>query len=217
MELKDSPRKMLQSGCDRLGIEAQPGILDQFLAYVDELQRWNRAYNLTAVRDARQMIIRHVFDSLVIVHHVSRDLIDVGSGAGLPGIPFAIARPDVGVHLVESNGKRIRFLRAVVRRLALANVRICPGRVESVNFPPPAHVTVVCRAFSSLASFVQVTAHMGGTDARWLAMKGKLDPVELEGLPHGFRLCATLQVVVPMLDEERHLVIVERGGAKVDT
>ncbi|TAM11808.1 MAG: 16S rRNA (guanine(527)-N(7))-methyltransferase RsmG [Nevskiaceae bacterium] len=217
MELNDSPRKMLQSGCDRLGIETRPGMLDQFLAYVDELRRWNRAYNLTAIRDVRQMIIRHVFDSLVIVPHVSRDLIDVGSGAGLPGIPFAIARPDVGVRLVESNGKRIRFLHAVVRRLALANVRICPGRVESACPSAPARVTIVCRAFSSLANFIQVTAHMGDTDARWLAMKGKLDPMELQGLSHGFRLCATLQVVVPMLDEERHLVIVERGGDKVDT
>lgn len=212
MESPDTPRALLESGCQRLAMDVSSDALDRLLAYVDQLQRWNRAYNLTAVRDIRQMIIRHVLDSLVIAPHVHQELLDIGSGPGLPGIPLAIVRPEMPVHLVESNGKRVHFLRAVVRDLALSNVEIRPGRVEALQLAHPSQGSIVCRAFSSLYDFVRVTARLGTKDAHWLAMKGRLDRQELQKLPAGFRLLSAHRMVVPLLEEERHLVVVGYEG-----
>lgn len=190
-------------------------VVRQLLAYVDELARWNEAYNLTAVRLPRDMVTRHVLDSLAIVPHARGSLIDVGTGAGLPGIPLAILQPARRVTLVDANGKRIRFLHAVVRRLALENVTVEQARVENWQPVVAEGVSVVSRAFARLADFLRVTAHLGGADARWLAMKGKLDPQELAEIPESFRVVDTLALTVPSLNEARHLVVVRRRDSRV--
>jgi len=185
-------------------------LAEPLLAYLDELARWNLAYNLTAIRQPLEMVTRHLLDSLVLLPEIRGPLIDVGSGAGLPGLPLAMAQPHLAVTVLDSNGKKARFLRHVVRTLGLANVEVAESRAEAWR-PAERYACVVSRAFARLGDFLTLTAHLAGDDGRWLAMKGKLDAEELAQVPEGFRIVDVKPLTVPGLPEARHLVIAARA------
>jgi 16S rRNA (guanine527-N7)-methyltransferase len=176
------------------------------LRYLDLLVRWSRAYNLTAVRDPAQMVTRHLLDSLAILPWVPAGrLLDAGSGAGLPGVPLAIARPPLEVTLLDSAGKKVRFLNQVRRELGLDTLFPVQERLECYA-PEQAFDAVVSRAFASLADFGRAARHLGG-GARLLAMKGRYPREELGELPGWLRVESVERLEVPGLQEDRHLVI----------
>lgn len=158
------------------------------LAYLDLLYKWNQAYNLTAIRDKDTMVTRHLIDSLAILSWVKGPrLLDVGCGAGLPGIPLALARPDLHITLLDSNGKKIRFLQEVKRVLSLQNIELIQMRVE--NYHPALPFDTVCsRAFSELGQMLEWTNHLIAKDGIWLAMKGRHPEAELSALHHDYRV-----------------------------
>lgn len=184
-------------------------MIDDLLRYVEILQRWNKAYNLTSVRQPKEIITRHLLDSLAILPDIDGPLADVGSGAGLPGLPLAIAKPQLNVTLIDSSRKRTRFLRQVVQTLALRNVEVIEERVE-IWRPGREYASITCRAFGRLGAFLQASAHLVARDGRWLAMKGKLNPGELAELPEGYRIMDVKPLKVPGLAETRHLLLIAR-------
>ncbi len=192
----------LESGLVALGLPAQP-LAGRLLDYLALLDRWNKTYNLTAVRDPREMLTRHLLDSLSMWPHVGDGpLADLGTGPGLPGIPLAMACPGLQVTLVESNGKKARFLREAVRSLGLANARVLESRAEAVA-EPGAYGQITARAMDTLAGILAV----GG---RLLAMKGQRPDAEIAALPPGWRVEALRPLAVPGLEGDRHLVTVTR-------
>ena len=205
----DPLRAALEAGLAALGSER--ALADPLLAYLALLQRWNATYNLTAIRDPEQMVTLHLLDSLAIVPHVAgiSRLADLGTGAGLPGIPLAIARPELQVTLVESNGKKARFLREAVRQLGLANARVAESRAEALD-EPGAYEAITARALATLADIIAVGEHLVAPGGRLLAMKGQRPDAELAALPAGWRLQSVHPLQVPGLAAERHLVAVER-------
>lgn len=203
-------RARLDTGIALLKLDLPAAAADRMLAYLAELQKWNSAYNLTAIRDPQEMVTRHLLDSLAVLPHLSGTrLLDAGSGAGLPGIPLALAQPDFQVTLLDSGGKKTRFLRHVQRQLNLNNVDVVEARAEAFQ-PEQLFDTVISRAFGGLAEFLQATAKLASERGQWLAMKGKLDDQELETIPKGFVLKETIPLRVPGLDEARHLLRVVR-------
>jgi len=201
----------LSQGLEALGLALPAARRALLLDYLDLLQRWNRSYNLTAVRSPRDMVTRHLLDSLAVLPWIgSGPLLDAGAGAGLPGVPLAIAEPRLEVTLLDSAGKKIRFLNHVRRALPLANIHPVQARLEA--FAPPApFAAVISRAFASLADFAAAVRAMGwaaeAAPPRLLAMKGRLAQSELDALPGWVRLDAVEKLAVPGLQEERHLVI----------
>jgi 16S rRNA (guanine527-N7)-methyltransferase len=190
-------------------LDLPAGAQEKLLAYLDLLAKWNRTYNLTAVRDPEDMVSRHLLDSLAALPFVQgQSLADLGSGAGLPGIPLAIARPDIAVTLVESNGKKARFLREAIRSLPLANVTVAQGRVQDAT---GAFDTVTARAFASLPDMLAWGGHLLAWNGRWLALKGHADPAELDAATSGFRLVAVHALDVPGTDGERCVVELARA------
>lgn len=201
-----SIEQSIVEGSERLGIGLPGGAVTRLAAYLTLLERWNRAYNLTAVRDPGAMVIRHVLDSLSILPWVEGPrVLDVGSGAGLPGIPLAIVRPEYELHLLDSNGKRTRFLTQVATELRLANVCVARNRVEDYR-PAILFNSVVSRAFATLAEMVTGAGRLCAPDGRLLAMKGVFPDDELARLPPGYAVRGVYPLHVPSLDAERHLV-----------
>lgn len=174
--------------------------------YLEELRHWNRAYNLTSVDDPEEMAIRHVLDSLAIAPWVHGRVLDVGTGAGLPGIPLAIMDPELDVILLDSTGKKVRFLRHVARKLGIQNVEAVQSRAEDYRALVPFDV-IVSRAFSALAEFARATRHLLGARSRLLAMKGRRPTEEIAALPGRITVEAVEKLAVPGLHEARHLVI----------
>ncbi len=209
--MTDALRPLLLDGLNRLGLAS--GLAEPLLAYLALLQRWNQAYNLTAIREPREMLIKHLLDSLSLVPHVpvSGSLADIGTGPGLPGIPLAMALPGLRVALVESNGKKTRFLRQTVRELGLPNVRVIESRAEAVA-EPGAFDCLSSRAFGTLAEFIRVAGHLLAPGGRLLAMKGLRPVAEEAALPAGWIVAAVHPLAVPGLDAERHLVVLERSS-----
>ena len=184
-----------------LDLPAEP-----FVAYLKLLHKWNHAYNLTAIREPQNMVTHHVLDSLAIRPWIKGPrLIDVGTGAGLPGVPLAIAMPDLQVVLLDSNGKKIRFLREVKRALALHNIEIVQSRAEAYQ-PTSGFDTVTSRALSDLESLVHWTQHLIADDGIWLAMKGRHPEAELAAVTHSYRVDT---YTVPGLTGERCCVIID--------
>jgi len=202
----------LREGLLRLGVDV--GSTEPLLAYLALLQRWNGAYNLTAVRDPQQMLGLHLLDSLSILADVPAEgaLIDIGSGAGLPGIPLAILRPPLAVSLVEPVGKKARFLREVVRQLKLANVRVFDCRAEHVD-EAGRYDCLSARALGSLAQLVAFGGHLLKPEGRLLAMKGQWPAEELAALPGGWVLERSRRLDVPEVEGERHLLVLKRETA----
>lgn len=196
----------LVDGLHALNLDLAESAIAALLSYLSLLAEWNAAYNLTAVRDPAEMVSRHILDSLAVAPfvHGSR-LLDVGSGAGLPGIPLGVAFPQWQVTLLDSNGKKARFMTHVVGVLGLANVRVMQLRAEDFH-PAEGFATVTSRALAPLADFLAWTSHLGDSDSRWLAMKGARPEEELRRLPAGFRLNAVHVLKVPGLDARRCVV-----------
>jgi 16S rRNA (guanine527-N7)-methyltransferase len=193
-------------GCERLEIRLPERACARLAAYLALLERWNRAYNLTAVRDPEAMVVRHLLDSLSILPWLEGPrVLDVGSGAGLPGIPLAIARPEYGFCLLDSNGKRTRFLTQATAELQLANVSVVRSRVEDYR-PTALFNSVVSRAFATLADLVADAGRLCAPEGRLLAMKGVFPDDELARLPPAYRVVGVYPLRVPHLDAERHLV-----------
>ena len=194
---------------------ALPGELaPPLLAYLDLLARWNRTYNLTAVRDPGEMVSRHLLDSLAMEPFLDgiANLADLGTGPGLPGIPLAIAMPGLRVTLVEANGKKARFLREAVRMLGLGNAEVAESRIEALQ-RPGAFDAITARALASLPQILAFGAHLLAPGGTLLAMKGARPDEEIAALPPGWRLQALHRLQVPGLDGERHLAVVGREPA----
>lgn len=202
----------LSRGAADLGVALTEQQHTHLLGYLALLIKWNKAYNLTAVRDPDEMVSRHLLDSLSVVPHVAEGgatWLDVGSGGGMPGIPLAIMFPDRHFTLLDSNGKKTRFLTQVKLELKLPNLDVIHSRVE--GFTPALPFAGICsRAFSSLQDFSEWTRHLGDTDTRWLAMKGVHPDDELQALPADFELAATHVLKVPGCQGQRHLLILRR-------
>ena len=192
-------------------LQLEPTLATPLLAYLALLDRWNRTYNLTAVRDPADMVARHLLDSLAMLPFVGEGaLADLGTGPGLPGIPLAIARPQLQVTLVESNGKKARFLREAVRTLQLRNARVAESRIESLD-EPAAYDAITARALATLPLIVELGGPLLKPAGRLLAMKGARPDEEMAALPDGWRVDGVHRLVVPGLVAERHLVVVVRG------
>lgn len=182
---------------------------DQLLAYVGMLNKWNKAYNLTSVRDPQEMLVRHILDSIVVAPHLQGTrFIDVGTGPGLPGIPLSIVRPESHFTLLDSLGKRVRFLRQVQHELKLTNIEPVQSRVEDFPAEPPFD-GVISRAFASLNDMVSWCHHLPGDAGRFYALKGQLPEDEIALLPAGLAVESIVELKVPHLEGERHLVIVK--------
>jgi 16S rRNA (guanine527-N7)-methyltransferase len=198
----------LHQGLTAMGIDLPPGAEARLLEYLQLLEKWNRAYNLTAVRDPDQMIGRHLLDSLAVLpclHGVR--VLDVGTGAGLPGIPLALARPTLRFTLLDSNAKKTRFVTQAVHALGLGGVAVVHARAETFQ-PPERFDTVIARAFASIPDMLAATRHLCAPGGRWLAMKGVFPQEELAGIPAGVH-AAVKPLRVPGLEAARHVVIIE--------
>jgi len=211
MSDRDPLRQRLGAGLAALRIDLPDDVVARLLDYLALLHRWNATYNLSAVRDPVEMVTRHLLDSLAIMPHVrGATLADLGTGAGLPGVPLAIVAPERAVTLVDSNGKKTRFLRAAVRELRLANVSVAEARVEAVR---GRFDCITARAFATLADMLAWGGHLLAPGGRWLALKGRHPQDEIDALPPGFRVEAVEPLVVPGLEAERHVVIISGSGA----
>jgi len=180
--------------------------LARFIALIG---KWNQVYNLTAVRDAAHMVSVHLLDSLAVVPHIAGpELLDVGSGAGLPGIPIAVARPEIHVTLLDSSHKKAAFLRQAVAELHLRNASVVCERVESWR-PPGRFDCIISRAYAEMAEFVASSRHLLSPDGFFAAMKGLYPFEEIDRLPANFRLSEVIRLEVPHLTAERHLVLIK--------
>ncbi len=200
----------LKAGVAALGLALPEGAEAKLLAYLALLDKWNRVYNLTAVRDAERMVSHHLLDSLAAVScFQGASVLDVGSGGGLPGIPLAIARPELPVTLIDSIAKKTAFLLQVKAELGLANLNVVTGRVEDFR-PVTGFDVITSRAFSDLREFVNLTRHLLKPGGRWLAMKGLYPHEEIALLPDDVKVSADHALVVPGLEASRHLIVLER-------
>lgn len=200
-------RGTLDAGLDALGLD--PALAPPLLDYLALLVRWNRTYNLTAIRDPQEMVTLHLLDSLTLAPHLDGlgRLADLGAGAGLPGIPLALARPGLQVDLVESNGKKARFMRQAVRTLGLANATVHECRAEALDMPG-GFDAITARALATLADIVAVGGHLLRPGGRLLALKGVRPDEEIAALPAGWQVGEIAPLKVPGLSAERHLVVV---------
>ncbi|NAT77340.1 16S rRNA (guanine(527)-N(7))-methyltransferase RsmG [Dickeya dadantii] len=200
----------LNSLLQRAGIALSDRQKDQLLQYVALLHKWNKAYNLTSVREPEQMLVRHIMDSLVVEPHLAGSrFIDVGTGPGLPGVPLAIARPDAHFVLLDSLGKRVRFLRQVQHELNLGNIEPVQSRVEDFPAEPPFD-GVISRAFASLQDMVNWCHHLPShQQGRFYALKGIVPHEEMGLLPQGVTVEKVVPLSVPELEGERHLVVLK--------
>ncbi|MCW8955281.1 MAG: 16S rRNA (guanine(527)-N(7))-methyltransferase RsmG [Gammaproteobacteria bacterium] len=197
------PIERLHKGLEQMAIALDPSICAAQIQYLELMQKWNSAYNLTAIRDLDQMVIRHLLDSLSILPFIDASpILDVGTGAGLPGIPLALARPDLEFVLLDSNGKKTRFLTQVKIELGIENIEIIHSRVEGYR-PGKSFSIVTCRAFASLNTILERTQHLLTSETRILAMKGKQEMPELEA---GFEQVDSHPLQVAWLNEDRQLI-----------
>jgi len=196
-------KALLKQGLQSLGLKA---VCDPLLQYLLLLNKWNVAYNLTAIRDLESMVSKHLLDSLAILPWLNGvRILDVGTGAGLPGIPLAIANPEIHFVLLDSNGKKTRFLQEAKRQLDLKNLEIVQFRVENYH-PAQGFDTVISRAFSSLEQMIHWTEHLLAKDGNWLAMKGRYPDTELDIIQQKYRV---ERYTVAGVDGERCCVLIE--------
>jgi 16S rRNA (guanine527-N7)-methyltransferase len=196
-----------------MGISLSTDAIQQLITYSELMLKWNKAYNLTAIRDPEQIITHHILDSLTLLPFLtnSKAILDVGTGAGLPGIPIAIARPDLSVTCLDSQQKKINFVQHVITSLKLTNALAIHTRVEDLPAEPKVD-TIVSRAFSSLNDFVTLIDNLCDSKTKIIAMKGREDKVseESQSLRADFRITGIEAVAVPGLDAERCLVFLTK-------
>lgn len=206
MDIQTEWRERLTQGLGALDVDLPASVQTRLLEYVALLTQWNAAYNLTAVRDPLAMIDRHLIDSLAILPFArGADLADIGSGPGIPGLVLALVHPYERVWLVDSNGKKARFMRECVRRFSLSACTVWEQRAESLK-AAPGFTRVVSRAYAELSEFVASTRGLLAPEGRWLAMKGKHPEAEITRLPADVRVESSVRLQVPGADGERHLL-----------
>lgn len=210
-----SSADLLNAGLQQMQIDLAPLATQKLLDYVTLLAKWSKAYNLTTVRDPQDMITQHILDSLSVLPFLiaAGSVLDIGTGAGLPGIPLAIARPDLSFILLDSQRKKINFVQHVITSLQLGNVSVLNCRVEEL----PANLKgdmIVSRAFSSLDNFVKLIAKVCDSETKIVAMKGRRELVESEALqlPEEFTLMRIESLSVPQLNAERCLAFIKKQG-----
>ena len=198
--------KNWQQGLQQLDCKPSSQQLEKLQSYLQLLQRWNKVYNLTAVRDPADMLPLHIFDSLAIADYIQGNhCLDVGSGAGLPGIPLAIIQPERQFTLLDTNGKKTRFIQQAIIQLELANAKVVQTRVEAWQ-PEQKFDAIISRAFASIEDFVDTSSIHLQDNGTLYAMKGQYDQAEIDVLPKGFKLSKMNKLIVPMLDAQRHLL-----------
>ncbi|MGZ5621585.1 MAG: 16S rRNA (guanine(527)-N(7))-methyltransferase RsmG [Methylobacter sp.] len=199
-------REILVNGIAALNLNVNDQQVDQLLDFIKLIEKWNKAYNLTAIRNREEMARLHILDSLAIVPHIEgKRIIDIGTGAGLPGIPLAICLPDIDFTLLDSNAKKTRFVKQVVLELKLKNVEVLHSRVED-HHPEQGYDAVLTRAFASLPDIVKLTSHLLDKDGVLLAMKGQNLDAELAGIT---AQKSVISVSVPGADVERCLIRIQ--------
>ena len=201
---------LLHNAAEETGISLSDTQVNQLIGYVDLMEKWNRAFNLTAVRPRKELFSRHIFESLALKPYIHGEKwADIGTGAGLPGVPLAISEPDKPFVLLDSNGKKTRFLLEVKRALGLSNIEIETTRVE--NWQPAPHPdAVITRAFADLATTIGRTQHILHDNVMLFAMKTESAAEEVDALPYGFELTANQKVVVPGRDWSFQLLAIQR-------
>jgi 16S rRNA (guanine527-N7)-methyltransferase len=205
----------LLSGSARLGMTLSAGAIDSLVAFLLVLSKWNRTFNLTAIREPSKLVSHHLLDSLAIIRYLQPgSVIDVGTGAGLPGLPIAIAEPHREIQLLDSNHKKVTFLRQAVLELGLANVSVIDKRVEDYH-PPKKFQNVVSRAFSDLHDFAALAGHLCDDEGRLLAMKGLHPHEEIALLPDNWVAEHIFSLDVPQLGATRHLVVMQSTSVQV--
>lgn len=206
--------KQLRVGLDALGLDLSVGVQGKLLAYLALLKKWNRTYNLTAIRDEQEMVTQHLLDSLSVIPVLQKSAMagrlwaDVGSGAGLPGIPLAIARPDLEMTLIEAVEKKAAFQRQAKIELGLSNITVVNRRVE--DLPGGSFDAVISRAFAELVDFVRLAGHLIAQRGRLYAMKGLASDDEMSCLPPDWVVVDRIRLNVPGMNAQRHLVVLER-------
>jgi len=207
MNLVDS----LHSGLQALGLDELQPFMPLYLKYLALLSKWNKVYNLTAVREVNRMLPLHVLDSLAVLPFIQgENLLDVGSGAGLPGIPLAIAKPEMNITLLDGNQKKTTFLRQACIELSLSKVSVTCARVESWQASQKFDI-IISRAFSELAIFVQQASHLIAPGGVMLAMKGAHPQNEIAKLPVNIAVERIINLRIPNLEAQRHLVVMRVG------
>ena len=202
-----SQQAILEQGIQDAKLAISAETQHKLLGYLALMQKWNKVHNLTAVRDADEMVTLHLLDSLVVLPYVdAKNLLDVGSGAGLPGIPLALCLPNLQVTVIDSNSKKVSFMRQVKAELGITNLEVIGGRVEDIA-PTRQFEIIISRAFSDLSLFISLTHHLLATDGKWLAMKGVYPEAELADLLAKTGVVASKVEVlnVPGLEAQRHL------------
>jgi 16S rRNA (guanine527-N7)-methyltransferase len=214
MSLQQELHTILTSGLDALSLELSDMQQQQLVDYVVMIDKWNKAYNLTSVRDPKQMMVKHILDSLAIVPYLSdsadENIIDVGTGPGLPGMPLAIAFPNKSFTLLDSLGKRVRFMTQCVHSLKLTNVTPVQSRVEEHNGEKPYDI-VLSRAFASLKDMLHWCEHLVDSEGQFLALKGQFPQEEIDEVSDHFQVSRTENLTVPNLVGERHLVWLKKN------
>lgn len=204
-------QRQLRDGLVAMDVSLSEAQQQQLLAFLNLLNKWNRAYNLTAVRDEREMVSRQLLDSLSILPRVTtQHLLDVGAGGGLPGIPLAIALPERRFTLLDSNGKKTRFLNQCVLELGLGNVEVIHGRAEACT-PEQPFTQISSRAFTALENLVTWCGDLLANGGEFLAMKGQFPDDEVAALPAGWQVKSSHSLEVPGADGDRHLLVVTRA------
>ncbi len=200
---------LLRSGLQALHVDSSASLTERFLHFLRLLEKWNRAFNLTAVRDPMEMVPLHILDSLTALPFLfGQRVADVGTGAGLPGIPLAMLEPDREFVLIDSAGKKIRFVQHVIGELSLGQVSAIHSRAQDFQ-PEDLFDTVICRAFTSLSDFIARAAHLLAPGGRLVAMKGRLPETELGSLPPAWQVAETTRVDLPGVDAHRNILVLK--------
>lgn len=203
--------RVLSQGLKDMNVEVSPETQQKLISFLELLSQWNKVHNLTAVRDTKEMVTKHLLDSLSLMPFLNngKNVCDVGTGAGLPGIPLSLCKPEMEFCLLDSSQKKINFVQQAILSLSLRNTQAVCSRVEHFHSEVPFD-WVVSRAFGSLSEFIQVTGHLVSNQGRWLAMKGKLPQEELAAIPEGYTIEHIHSLSVANLIGERCLVVIKR-------
>jgi len=200
--------QQLTRGLAALGLELPAEVQQQLLRFIHLLGKWNKAYNLTAVRDPAEMVTKHLLDSLAILPYLEEgEIIDVGTGPGIPGIPLSLTRPSGRFTLLDSNSKKTRFVTQAIMELGIKNVTVVQSRAEAFQ-PGHPYDVVIARAFAGIKELLHWVQHLCTAGTRIIAMKGQYPEDEMEGWPAGFTCESVEKITIPGLQAERHLVLI---------